>query len=291
MKEKTVILMVDDEVNILRSLKRAFIDSEYKILMAGSGKDGLEAFDKHDIQVVVSDYRMPGMTGVEFLQKVKEKSPDTIRIILSGYADAGALVEAINEGEVYKFVAKPWNEHDLLTTIKVAVDQYALQQENRELYSALEKRNEELRNLAQNLEEKVMERTRDLELKNRALTIAQNILQLLPVGVIGVDSDDIVVYMNDALNQYIDTTSLGFGLTAVDAIDTEIYDSMKSAIENDQLTRISLKENPSVSLICTPLAGGGGVIGLFGRFSDAEEHGEQPVTRIEESEGANAGQT
>ena len=271
MENDYTILVVDDERNILKSIKRLLIDTDYRVLTAESGEKGLEAFDKHEIQVVVSDYRMPQMDGVSFLSKVREKSPDTIRIILSGYADTGALVEAINDGHVYKFVAKPWNDQELLTTIMRAMDRYKLQKENEELYSKLEMRNEELRNLAENLEAKVIERTRDLELNNRALLIAQNILALLPLGVIGIDSNEMIVYMNEALKLYINIDRLGLGFEAKGSLDDDILAIMVKSLKENKMNLSTLSSNADVGLICTPLPKHRGVIGLFGYFLNKEE--------------------
>ena len=91
------VLLVDDEPSILKSLKRLFIDTDYKFFTATSGEQGLELCEKEEFALIITDYRMPQMTGVEFLAKVKEKYPDTIRIVLSGYAD----VEAIHTKPLY----------------------------------------------------------------------------------------------------------------------------------------------------------------------------------------------
>ena len=117
MGEPTRILCVDDEQNVLRSLTRLFLDDPYEILTAASGAEGLLILDQTGtVPVVISDYRMPGMNGVEFLSEVRKWWPETVRIVLSGYADTGAIVSAINEGQIYRFVAKPWNEDELQVT-------------------------------------------------------------------------------------------------------------------------------------------------------------------------------
>lgn len=197
MEQTTRILCVDDEANILKSLQRLFIDEDYNILTAESGGDGLAALAQNpNIQVVISDYRMPGMTGVEFLHKVSTQWPNTVRIILSGYADTAAVVSAINEGQIYRFVAKPWNDDDLKHTIRLALDHYNLQHKNALLLRQLQKTNQELKSVNENLEELVRERTATLTLRNQALQIAQNILYAMPAAVLGIDSSDVVVYTN-----------------------------------------------------------------------------------------------
>ncbi|MDD2542535.1 MAG: response regulator [Desulfuromonadaceae bacterium] len=185
------ILCVDDERNVLRSLERIFHDDDYEIVTAGSGDEGLEimAASSDCFQVVVSDYRMPIMNGVEFLKEVYERWPDTVRIVLSGYADAGAIVAAINEGHIYKFIPKPWNDEELRITIHNCLERYFILKKNRELLDELARAN-------QVLEEKVQQRTEDLELRNRALEFSQTMLGNLPVGVVGVDENGLIVHCN-----------------------------------------------------------------------------------------------
>ncbi len=106
------ILLVDDEANVLNSLKRLFMDSNIKIMTAMNAFDALDILKNNNISVIVSDNRMPGMTGIELLQNAKEVSPDSVRILITAYADMKSAIDAINEGEVYKFITKPWNDHD-----------------------------------------------------------------------------------------------------------------------------------------------------------------------------------
>ncbi len=139
MKENIKLLCVDDERNVLRALERIFMDDDYAILTASSAEEGLLLFAENpDIQVVISDYRMPGMNGVEFLRQVCEKYPDTVRIVLSGYADTAAVVSAINEGQIYKFVSKPWSDEELRQTVAKAVESFAIHHQNQELARELD---------------------------------------------------------------------------------------------------------------------------------------------------------
>jgi two-component system NtrC family sensor kinase len=260
-KANKTLLIVDDEVNILKSIRRLLIDTEFNVITAESAEKALEMFEKVEVHLVISDYRMPGMNGVEFLAKVKKKYPDTIRMILSGYADAMAIVETINDGQVYKFITKPWNDQELLTTIMRAFEQYNLLRENTELYAELSRSNKELQELTKKLEEKVEERTRDLEFKNRALMVAQNILNLLPVGVIGIDPTEMVVYMNDALRSYLSTERLALGFSARGAISDELLDKIMSSLINVEQVYSPLNER--VSIFCIPLPNKAGVIGML----------------------------
>lgn len=114
---KYKILVVDDEPANLNLLERLF-SPHYDVVKAGSGPEGLEMLARHDISLIISDQRMPGMTGIEFLQKAAEMRPQCVRIILTGYTDAGSLIEAVNSRVVYKYVTKPWVNSDLLQTVK-----------------------------------------------------------------------------------------------------------------------------------------------------------------------------
>ena len=189
--EPIKILCVDDERNVLKALERIFLDDDYEIVLAGSGAEGLDILQKAEhFQVVISDYRMPVMNGVEFLKVVYERCPETVRIVLSGYADAGAIVAAINEGHIYKFIPKPWNDDELRVTIQNCIERYFLQKNNRELLKELGEAN-------QVLEEKVQQRTEQLELRNRALEFSQSLLGNLPVGVVGIDENGMIAYCNE----------------------------------------------------------------------------------------------
>lgn len=197
MQEAIKVLCVDDEVNVLKTLERLFLDEEYEILRATSGEEGLEILQEEPaVQVVISDYRMPGMNGVEFLREVCAMRPQTVRIVLSGYADTAAVVEAINEGKIYKFIPKPWNDDELKVTVAKAIDLYFLQQENEALTADLTATNEELQLINENLEQLVRERTDEVLFQNRVLRHSQFILDALPVGVVGLDPDQTVVQCN-----------------------------------------------------------------------------------------------
>lgn len=197
MLENVTILCVDDEANVLKSLKRLFLDEEYEILTAESGAGGLALLEQHQpIQVVISDYRMPEMDGVAFLKQVHERWPETVRIVLSGYADTASVVAAINEGQVYKFIPKPWNDDELKVAIAKAVERYFLVKANVELNEQLREANDELSRIAAQLEEKVAERTEELLFQNKALRHSQIILNTLPVGVVGFDREGVLVQRN-----------------------------------------------------------------------------------------------
>lgn len=129
------LLLVDDEINIVAALKRLLRCDGYRILTATSGMEGLELLATNPVGVIISDQRMPEMSGVEFLCRVKQLYPHTIRVVLSGHAEPRPVTDAINEGVIYKFITKPWQDDQLRELVREAFRYYALQQENIRLTS------------------------------------------------------------------------------------------------------------------------------------------------------------
>jgi len=190
------LLLVDDEPNILSSLGRLLRRERYKLFTASNGDEALAIVDREKIDLIIADGRMPGLSGTELLQKVKAVHPEVVRIILSGYTDAGEVARAINEGEVYRFILKPWNDDELKITLRRALEHRRLMDENVQLYRRIKEQNEELKLLNANLEQVVEKKTRELVIRNRVLSLAQEILDQLPVAVIGVDATGTVVQAN-----------------------------------------------------------------------------------------------
>ncbi|HOJ13067.1 MAG TPA: response regulator [Deltaproteobacteria bacterium] len=212
------ILCVDDEPNVLSAIRRVFIDEDYEVLTATSVEDGLRILSEvQPVQVVIADYRMPGINGVDFLKEVCRRWPDSVRIVLSGYADTAAVVDAVNEAGIYKFMAKPWNDRDLKHTVHNAVEHYRLATENARLNRDLQRANDELKVLNENLEAMVEQQTQELLVQNRILMRAQEILDSLPLAVVGVDGDGIVVQANRAAREILGVG--GRGLIGMDRRD------------------------------------------------------------------------
>lgn len=138
------LLLVDDEPNIVSALKRLFRRDGHKLLTANSGDEGLKVLAQHRVDIILSDQRMPGMTGVEFLRTAKALYPDTIRIVLSGYTELQSVTDAINEGAVYRFLTKPWDDDALRDQINQAIAHRQIVEENRQLASQLQDSNREL---------------------------------------------------------------------------------------------------------------------------------------------------
>jgi CheY-like chemotaxis protein len=190
-KDEKAVLCVDDESSILTALTRLLRKEPYRVFTAPGGAAGLEILDQQDVQVVITDQRMPEMTGTQFLQKVKAKKPDTIRVVLSGYAEAEAIVAAINQGEVYRFVAKPWQDEPLKSTIRQCFDQYDLLQENLRLTEQTRLQVGQLQNLNRLLEASV-------DIRTRSLQFSQEVLDHLPVAVVGISLEQEIILTNAA---------------------------------------------------------------------------------------------
>lgn len=163
-QEQSTILFVDDEENILKSLRRLFMDDEYEVYTASSGEEGLKILRQSGgVGLIVSDQRMPGMTGVEFLKKSQEVSPKSIRILLTGYSDINAAMDAINIGGAYRYITKPWNEEELKQAVKNALATYYLVRENERLNEVIIQKNKELKKWSEELEVIVQEQTMELQ--------------------------------------------------------------------------------------------------------------------------------
>ena len=149
------VLFVDDEANVLSSIRRAVMDEDFLPFFAGSGEAALALMESHEFSVVVTDMRMPVMDGLSLLKIVKEKYPRSVRVVLSGYTQLSQLLATINQGEIFKFITKPWaTEADLLPVIRQAIEYYNLQAERDHLRDGLEKRNLAYQKIFREMEQK-----------------------------------------------------------------------------------------------------------------------------------------
>lgn len=197
-KPQRSLLLVDDEPNVLASLKRLFRPDGHHILTAGSGAEGLEILSRHKVDVIISDQRMPGMTGVEFLREAKVNHPDTIRIVLSGYTELQSVTDAINEGAIYRFLTKPWEDQQLREHIRKAFEYRELQEENLQLDLKIRSTNQELVTANRQLGD-VLDKTRhQVERDKTSLAIVREVLQYIPLPVVGVDDEGLVAFVNSA---------------------------------------------------------------------------------------------
>lgn len=163
------ILCVDDEPNILSALKRLFRGLGLQVRTAVGGAAGLLVLEEEPIDLVISDMRMPEMDGAEFLQQVRLRWPETVRLLLTGHSDVSSIIEAINRGEIYRYISKPWNDHDIVLIVRQALERKAMERETKRLEALTAEQNEQLKKLNATLELRVAERTAELSAANEKL--------------------------------------------------------------------------------------------------------------------------
>ena len=174
---KPTILCVDDEPSILSALRRLFRAHGFQVLAAESGQAGLAILEQETIDLVISDMRMPEMDGVVFLEHVRQRWPDILRLLLTGYADITSIMGAINRGEIYRYIAKPWDDNDIILIVQGALERSALEKEKKRLEALVLQQNEELQTINASLEVKVEARTAELKQSNTALSGANDRLK------------------------------------------------------------------------------------------------------------------
>jgi putative nucleotidyltransferase with HDIG domain len=172
------ILFVDDEVNALSAFKRLFfIENDIEVYTAKNGTDALKILGCQEIDLVVSDMRMPQLNGNDFLKYIRDKYPNIMRIMLTAYADVPTTLDAINKGEVFRFLTKPWHDEELKATVKSALEYLELKKRNDELSKVIWNKNRELSVLNKTLENKVRQRTAKLEELNDQLLLMNEVLK------------------------------------------------------------------------------------------------------------------
>ena len=173
------LLCVDDEANILSALRRLFRPHGYTVLTAGGGEEGLEILAREPVDLIISDMRMPVMDGARFLGEARKRHPDTVRLLLTGYADMESTIEAINAGQISRYISKPWNDQDVLLTVREALERKQLEKEKARLEALTRSQNDELKSLNASLEQKVEARTAELRIAHDKLK--QNFLTSIRV--------------------------------------------------------------------------------------------------------------
>jgi response regulator RpfG family c-di-GMP phosphodiesterase len=272
--DKHTVLCVDDEQNILNALKRLLRKDGYRLLTASSGDEGVRILEQNEVHVVISDQRMPDMSGMEFLARVKECYPDALRIVLTGYTEVDSITESINKGHIYKFFLKPWNDQSLRLEIKQALDHYDLIQANKKLQEQVMQQNKKLKEINENLEAMVQERTEDLRIQNQALELSHAILEDIPVAIVGVSAEGGIVLINkeaQSLSGLSQRIELGNNLN--DYFSTEVDDKMATVLSTN--TFQTLKDYPlsgvAYDINLAPLSGrfcGKGVVVTLRKAGD-----------------------
>jgi response regulator RpfG family c-di-GMP phosphodiesterase len=185
---KMTVICVDDEVNILKSMKRLLHRQDYQILLAESGEKALELMNQQEVHLIISDMKMPAMSGAELLANVASRFPETYRILLTGYSDMESTIDAVNKGKIHRYLQKPWDNQEIIEAIDVGLEQVKLKHDNVNLQKLIKKQNSVLKELNHNLEDKVQLRTKQIRValskieKNNSATqkVLYNLISINP---------------------------------------------------------------------------------------------------------------
>lgn len=183
------VLCVDDEPNILRALKRALFSLKVDLILADSGEKALSIMAKHTVHVVISDMKMPGMSGAELLEKVAQQYPDTYRIVLTGFADIQTTIQAVNHGKIHRYLQKPWDNNELINTINEGLERLKLKEENARLQKLITAQNAKLLEVNANLEKVVQKRTRQIKIALNRIELRNKALEQVLFNVISINPD------------------------------------------------------------------------------------------------------
>ncbi len=217
-QSKLRVLLVDDESGILSALRRLLRRENYELVTANCGKEALAHLENKPAQLVISDYRMPAMNGIQLLREIRDRWPDTLRIILSGYSEVSAIIAAINDGAIYKFISKPWNDEEIKLHIRRALEQHQLSAENRHMAEEILEQNKKLRDLNQLLEQRAVDAC-------QGLSLTQNIIESIGVGVLMIDQEWLVVGANKRAYDMISAShSELVGIPAKHVFPKTLYD-------------------------------------------------------------------
>lgn len=197
-QQRRSLLLVDDEQNIVSALKRLLRRDGYEMYTANSGQQGLDVLAQHEVDVIVSDQRMPGMLGADFLRKAKELYPDTIRIMLSGYTELQSVTDAVNEGAIYKFLTKPWEDELLRGHIADAFRLKGISDDNERLNLEVRTANQELAAANRRMGELLAQKQQQISHGEVSLHVARELLQHVPLPVLGLDDEGMIAFVNAA---------------------------------------------------------------------------------------------
>lgn len=230
LKQKHLIVIADDEVIILKSLQRLFNKEGHEVLTAENGRTALALLAEHAdrVSMIISDQRMPEMSGVEFLEKAKQVCPDSIRYLLTGNTDLDTIVDAVNKGEIHRYFEKPWDDAELAAQVRISLENRELQSEVRRLTEITIRQNRQLNTHNKELEQKVEARTREIAERNRVLAEANQLLEQS-----FMDAVHLLSSLVEMLNP-----SLGSRMRKVALLARSVGEAM--GIEKDELNNIEM---------------------------------------------------
>jgi len=239
MNETPRILFVDDDGKILQALRRHFLDEPYEIHTAMSGKEGLALLETVPAEVVVSDFRMPEMNGGEFLREVSRRWPETVRLVLSGYADISAVISAINDGAIFKFVNKPWRDRELKEAVSEALEKHRSLSRTRKLADHALSMTQNLFELDRESCAQAIRRKLELEEEIKRLRLANDGFRSAVAAILIFDGEGKVVDMNPTARQLF----MNIGDEACDAHEMELFAKLIRDVERVSNEGVLLQRN------------------------------------------------
>lgn len=246
--DRPKLLTVDDEINILKSLKRTLRRCDIDVTIANSGKEALEIMETQQFDVIMSDMRMPEMTGAEFLAEACKRQPESKRILLTGYSDIQSTVDAINNGGVSTYLTKPWDDAHLINVIEDAVRVKQLLSQNASLEETTKRQNEELKSLNSGLEEKVAERTKEIEQASSMLEKAMGDLTSSYDTMVALLANTAALRDKTGCESNEQKQSLALTLAALTKMKTEELHAVEQAMQLHRIGTLSLPD----SMLSTP---------------------------------------
>lgn len=242
-KNSHTILFVDDESNILSSLKRLFRPEGYKIFVATSGVEGLNILETQKIDIVVSDMRMPEMDGSQFLEQVSRKWPNTMRLLLTGYSDINATIDAVNKGNIYRYISKPWDDNDIILTIKNALEYKVVHEERDKLLALTKKQNIELHSSNKQLDVKVKARTQELSQAMDHLKLTHDSLKKQYISTVKIFTNLIEMRVGVATGHYRRIADLSLKIAMEAGLDDDQNQNLMFAALLLDIGKISLPDH------------------------------------------------
>lgn len=231
------LLLLDDEINVLRSLQRVLRGTPCKVHIATEPEQAFALLAREPIGVVISDQRMPTMNGTDFLARVRQLHPQVVRIVLSGYTELQSVTHAINDGAIYKFLTKPWNDKELLQDIDEAFRENEAQAEQQQAMKRLHDSNQALATQLQTRQRKVQQRS-------VALDVTQQALNLVPVPVLGLDQNGMVSLSNGSADALLGHGDCLMGSYIEDVLPGTLADSAGERLVELEGARYRLRRCP-----------------------------------------------
>lgn len=255
---RPTIVCVDDEAGILRSIRRSLKHEHVEVLTASSGREALQLMRDRRVALLLTDYRMPEMNGIELLEQVATLSPETFRIILTGYAEANILIDAINRGQIYKVLYKPFQEEDIKLTVRSGLEHYVQACQNRSLMQELAAKNQQLAACNSQLTEGLEGTKGELVISSNALSLAQQLLHEIPAAVVGVEPSGEIVFANRVGNAWFGSAAGATSIVGTDVRDLvpeEVHQAVQQVIEgsDEQCTTMTAEEGVRLAVTCRPI--------------------------------------